>query len=252
MLANQGLFSRQGEVHVVVGPSFDGRRGEQFDMAIGIEIIGMSAELLRGRDTKLSAETIGLDVGTDPFPTLLFGQPRGKPPLGVSVIFGDCTPPSIRDGEHHDRSGCCRKFGKMDDRARSVGLANVVVHRVAGAIVGEAIVCLGVGRTDADFVDVLQIRSQREDPRFGDVAIVRRFRESSVVGVAIIVHPQADLLEVIRILDPSRRLPYFLNRWQKQTNQDGDDRNDYEKFDERETTTKRHARMSYVHEIRPC
>jgi hypothetical protein len=47
------------------------------------------------------------------------------------------------------------------------------------------------------------------------------------------VHPQTDLLHLIRALDPTRRLPRRLHGGQEQPDQDSNDRNHDEQLDQR-------------------
>ena len=53
--------------------------------------------------------------------------------------------------------------------------------------------------------------------------------------VVIVMNGNPDLLEVVHALNASCRLPRLLYRGQQQADQDGDDGNDDEQFDQRET-----------------
>ena len=48
----------------------------------------------------------------------------------------------------------------------------------------------------------------------------------------VIVHRQADLLEVVRALDAPGRLPGCLHRGQQESDQDGDDGDDYQQLNQ--------------------
>ena len=55
----------------------------------------------------------------------------------------------------------------------------------------------------------------------------------------VVVHRQAELLEVVDALRPPRRLAGRLHGGQQQGDQDGDDRDHHQQLDQRETRTPR-------------
>ena len=59
-----------------------------------------------------------------------------------------------------------------------------------------------------------------------------------VVGLMVVVQPQADLLEVVDALRASRRFASGLHRWQQKRDQDSDDGDDHQEFDQSEASSR--------------
>jgi hypothetical protein len=62
-----------------------------------------------------------------------------------------------------------------------------------------------------------------------------------LAGIVVVVHGQADLLEVVLTLQTAGGLAHLLHGGQEQAQQDGDDGNDDEQLDEREGLADSHG-----------
>src|SRR5439155_21408011 len=130
---------------------------------------------------------------------------------------------------------------------RGVGIvAGTGKHRHADARDAQVFVLFvgGYARLDAAIVFVgephvvlLDIRKNRHLPRAvaAIVGIVGGLRRQPSEVVVIAVHGEAELLEVVAAFHAVGRLADFLNRRQKQADQDRDDRNDHQKLNKRKT-----------------
>ena len=73
-------------------------------------------------------------------------------------------------------------------------------------------------------------------------------RRQLLVRVVVVVHPQANLLEIVGALAPSGRFACRLHRRQQQRDQDPNDRNDHQELDQGKTSSLRHTTVSKMDE----
>ncbi len=66
-------------------------------------------------------------------------------------------------------------------------------------------------------------------------------RRKASKDILVVVHPQADLLEVVGTLGAVGGFAHFLHGRQQERDEDADDGDDDEQFDQRETTAPRRA-----------
>ncbi len=231
----RGLERGFGEVFTPIQSSLQSFGVQRHHVSAGKQVVGGTTRMVGA--SAACAMPIGLDI-------LQNGVPPFEPVSGMGVVVENARIFVVSNLKHRDGFSGIAEVIELpegfNDATKSIDHihCDVLVRNIAGCVVGHPNAAFGVRRTNADLIDVAQIRPQRKNP--GSIGISNTvcglWKEASVI-VGVHLNSEADLMHGGETTGAFGFALGAGQRWQQQSSQDRNDGDDHQQFNERKCPT---------------